>query len=122
MSDSDRYIPTHVEPCTPEEAQARRDAHASRWSGIPAATLRGLRDGSLVAVPREPTRAWRHVKRGTTYVEIGRAKLQAATGPAGEGDTLVIYRGSDGNLWAREAHEFEDGRFEPVAAAQEPPR
>ena len=26
--------------------------------GIPAATLRGLRDGSLVVVPREPTEAW----------------------------------------------------------------
>lgn len=26
-------------------------------TGIPAATLRGLRDGSLVAVPREPTKA-----------------------------------------------------------------
>lgn len=63
------------------------------------------------------TRRWRHKKRGTTYVEIGRATLQAATGPAGEGDTLVIYRGEDGQLWAREAHEFEDGRFDEVSDA-----
>lgn len=27
----------------------------AEWLGIPAATLRGLRDGSLVAVPVEPT-------------------------------------------------------------------
>ena len=57
MSDSDRYLPTQVKPCTDEEAQARRDAHASRWTGIPAATLRGLRDGSLVAVPTGIVRA-----------------------------------------------------------------
>jgi len=31
---------------------------AAELTGIPAATLAGLRDGSLVAVPREPTEAF----------------------------------------------------------------
>jgi hypothetical protein len=66
----------------------------------------------------QSTRQWRHRKRGTAYVEIGRATLQAATGPAGEGDTLVIYRGEDGRIWAREVHEFEDGRFEEASDAR----
>ena len=56
---------------------------------------------------------WRHRKRGTYYQEIGRAELQAE-GPIREGAMLVIYRGDDAKLWAREASEFEDGRFDPV--------
>ena len=55
---------------------------------------------------------WRHKKRGTTYEEIGRAELQIAAGAVFEGDTLVVYRGEDGKLWARGEREFEDGRFE----------
>ena len=56
---------------------------------------------------------WRHKKRGTTYVEVGRAVLQASN-PAllQEGTQIVIYRGTDGKLWCRSAAEFEDGRFE----------
>ena len=56
---------------------------------------------------------WRHVERGTVYEEIGRAELQAAMDLI-EGDTLVIYRGEDGKLWARQEDEFEDGRFEAL--------
>jgi hypothetical protein len=63
---------------------------------------------------RESPREWRHKKRGTTYMEVGRALLQAATGPVGEAATLVIYRDRQGRLWAREEGEFEDGRFEEV--------
>lgn len=62
-------------------------------------------------------RRWRHVKRGTVYTEIGRAELQVAKIAPDEGCTLVIYRGDDGKLWAREDSEFEDGRFEEVQPA-----
>lgn len=62
---------------------------------------------------------WRHVARGTEYevIEAG-VELQDARG-AGveEGALLTIYRGDDGNLWARRASEFGDGRFVPVAPA-----
>lgn len=59
-------------------------------------------------------RLWRHLKRGSTYVEIGRATVQASTGPIVEGDTVVMYRGTDGRVWARKESEFEDGRFEEI--------
>lgn len=75
------------------------------------AALAALAAVGMAVVPVEPTPVWVHQKRGTAYREIGRATLQAATGPAAEGDTLVIYRGDDGRLWAREVHEFQDGRF-----------
>jgi hypothetical protein len=63
------------------------------------------------------TRRWRHKKRGSTYTEVDRALLQAATGPVGEGAVLVIYRDDQGRLWARQESEFEDGRFEEVGDA-----
>jgi len=72
---------------------------------------------ALATLPALPTpdagRHWKHVKRGTTYAEIGRAELQASQDVV-EGVTLVIYRGDDGKLWARQEDEFEDGRFEEV--------
>lgn len=58
-------------------------------------------------------RRWRHVKRGTTYTEIGRAELQMSRDLV-EGAFLVIYWGDDGKLLARQEDEFEDGRFEEV--------
>lgn len=60
------------------------------------------------------TQLWKHKKRGTVYAELGRAELQIATLEVVEGSELVIYRGEDGKLWAREASEFEDGRFEKM--------
>lgn len=58
---------------------------------------------------------WRHKKRGSIYIEIGRAKLQAAdTGGMADNQPMVVYRGEDGQLWVRPEDEFEDGRFERV--------
>lgn len=62
---------------------------------------------------------YRHVKRGTVYELVGRASLQNANqAMLAEAACLVIYRGDDGNLWAREESEFNDGRFEPLATSR----
>jgi hypothetical protein len=70
------------------------------------------------------SRRWRHVKRGTTYEEVGRGALQTATMDVVDGSCVVIYRGDDGRFWVREEAEFEDGRFEAeherIVAGKEP--
>lgn len=58
----------------------------AEWLGIPAATLRGLRDGSLVAVPAEPTQEmWdagrAQLSAGEGVLAIWRAMLAAAQEP-----------------------------------------
>ncbi len=64
---------------------------------------------------RTPTH--RHKKRGTEYTVIGEGKMQADYWQDGYGNPIdmapvIIYRGTDGDLWARPKEEFEDGRFE----------
>ncbi len=62
---------------------------------------------------------WRHKKRGSIYIEIGRAKLQASdTGGMSDNQPMVVYRGEDGQLWVRPEDEFNDGRFELVHDGQ----
>jgi hypothetical protein len=73
-------------------------------------------------VPQEPKYRWRHKKRGTTYIEIGRGNLQIATDPVEEDDRVVIYQSeADGRLWVRGEAEFGDGRFEALAAQADTP-
>jgi hypothetical protein len=61
------------------------------------------------------SRRRRHKKRGTEYVEIGRAVLQNSHDMhLHDDDILVVYQGDEGRLFARPADEFEDGRFELV--------
>lgn len=80
---------------------------------------RAVLDAAHTALDRqEVAPRYRHKKRGTIYVEIGRAKLQAAD-PGGFSDDfpMVVYRSeADGSLWVRPEDEFDDGRFEPVIA------
>lgn len=58
---------------------------------------------------------WLHLKRGTVYEVIGYAELQNGNVKGlREGAELVVYRGEDGKLWARECSEFHDGRFVPL--------
>lgn len=64
----------------------------ARWLEIPAATLAGLRDGTLVAVPREPTDAMKQA-----------------------GDNALC-------LWVAPAMHADDAYRAMLAAAQEPPR
>jgi hypothetical protein len=67
----------------------------------------------------------RHLKCGSTYDVLGEAEVQLSNaGPAeferiAEGDKLVVYRAhADGKLWLRFPVEFNDGRFETLAADQ----
>lgn len=57
---------------------------------------------------------WQHVKRGTSYEVLGLGELQMQADVV-DGSSLVIYRGEDDRLWAREEGEFLDGRFVKVA-------
>jgi hypothetical protein len=61
------------------------------------------------ALPR-----WRHVKRGSVYVEVGIAQLQLGASPLADYESMVVYRGSDRQLWVRPEVDFRDGRFELV--------
>lgn len=89
-----------------------RDMMRARDEGtFPVRYFFECREGT--ALDAKPHRHYRHVKRGTTYAVIGYAELQAAQ-PAPEGAELAVYVGEDGKLWAREAAEFHDGRFEHV--------
>jgi hypothetical protein len=60
-----------------------------------------------------PGSKWRHKRRGTSYEVVGMAELQMTTDLV-DGSELVVYRGDDGKLWAREYGEFTDGRFECI--------
>lgn len=71
----------------------------------------------------------RHKKRGTEYVLVGYGRMQAADlyhygGDGGylraDDEEVAIYRGvADGKLWVRPREEFEDGRFEEIADADD---
>lgn len=60
---------------------------------------------------------WRHVKRGTSYTEIGRGELQCS-GYFSDGSAMVLYRGDDGKFWCRPVAQFDDGLFEPLLSAK----
>lgn len=57
---------------------------------------------------------FQHLKRGTEYEVLGLAELQMACDVV-DGSALVVYRGDDGRIWAREEGEFLDGRFVRLA-------
>ncbi|GAC1508456.1 MAG: hypothetical protein NVS1B6_15840 [Steroidobacteraceae bacterium] len=58
---------------------------------------------------------WRHVKRGTAYVEIGTGCLQTADSEKLDDQQVVIYQAeTGGQIWVRPTYEFMDGRFERV--------
>lgn len=60
----------------------------------------------------------RHVGRGTVYTVVGEATLQT-TIELYDYEPLVIYRGEDGQLWARPTSEFNDGRFEALTTQED---
>jgi hypothetical protein len=78
---------------------------------MPIDTLNFL-DEIMEGEMEDITELWRHKKRGTVYEVVGLAELQSSTGRPEDGSFLVLYKGEDGKLWAREQSEFQDGRFE----------
>ena len=87
-------------------------AHEAALDADPAVVL--MRE--VLRLRGEPVERVRHRKRGSTYAVVGTAGLQSSSGAIGEGEHLVVYRGEDGDLWARPEREFRDGRFETIAA------
>lgn len=65
--------------------------------------------------PEGEGKRYRHVKRGTIYTVIGEGKLQCSANPLLDDQPIVVYRGEDGQLWARGVDEFHDGRFVPAS-------
>lgn len=58
---------------------------------------------------------WRHLKRGTVYVEIARGCLQTSRDEYLDQQQVVIYQAETGGaLYVRPTYEFMDGRFERV--------
>ena len=76
----------------------------------------------LDEVDEPPSHAgWRHKKRGTTYDATHDYELQTSR-PLVEGDVVRGYICREtGKPWARPVDEFQDGRFERIPAAPEPP-
>lgn len=71
---------------------------------------------AALTAPAPGGERWRHKKRGTTYTIVGKGELQMSEELV-DGAPLVIYRGENGQLWARAEFEFYDGRFERVPAS-----
>jgi hypothetical protein len=57
---------------------------------------------------------FRH-RKGGSYELLGYAYLQTDT-PLKDYDHVAVYRSDESGLWVRPVSEFEDGRFELVAA------
>lgn len=104
-------------------AAAQADYAARILSAIDTSPVPALTDEAVERVTH------RHKKRGSEYVLIGIGKMQASDwfdlGPPPEDDQdscvdmreVAIYRGvEDGSLWVRPREDFEDGRFEVLAA------
>jgi hypothetical protein len=94
------------------------DKHPEWQGGNSFAEDEARRAADRIAALSAEAEGWRHVKRGTVYEVLGRAIVQDAYGVGVcEDAQVVIYRGEDGKIWAREEVEFRDGRFEPLPAA-----
>lgn len=52
---------------------------------------------------------WRHKKTGNVYVIIGTCRLEATNATA-----YLYTSSSNGVVWARDADEFLDGRYENI--------
>lgn len=55
-----------------------------------------------------------HVKSGTPYIVWFRDAIDATNSRTGT--KVVVYAGTDGQVYVRDADEFNDGRFQPCWA------
>ena len=92
--------------------RTRYEGQEPRDDELMIAEITRLRTREGAPLPR-----WRHIKRRTEYIEIGRGKAQVA-GRILDDEGVVIYRGDDGSLWVRPIEEFEDGRFAKIEATE----
>lgn len=112
----------------PSEAEVEAAAQSEMLRSTFDAAIKAR---ALAHPPGQPLPRYRHKKRGTEYEMLGIGVMQAegwydgavykAPGghPSVDMRPVAIYRAlEDGSLWARPREEFEDGRFEPVAALQ----
>lgn len=98
-----------------EHSWTELDREAVTFAADEIATLRALlsKRSSLLELLFPTTH--RHIKRGTSYAEVGRGTLQTAH-LLDDGAPLVCYFGiDDGRIWFRPPSEFDDAaRFEAI--------
>lgn len=82
------------------------------FNARPLHEVRTLEDKPLVDWGRD--RLWKHTKSQGVYERIGLARLQTDT-PLVDMDAVIVYEGTNGQLWVRPAAEFGE-RFEAVKA------
>lgn len=91
-------------------AALERSHHVSDRELFEAAD--GLR-AALAHQAEQQGELWCHVRSGGVYERLGTGLIQSEE-PLRDMEAVVIYRGADGNLWARREDEFNDGRFVPI--------
>jgi hypothetical protein len=120
MSQDNRWKLVPVEPTQAMidnafDLETREERRRGIWAMmLAAAPLAPLADAATTETAAggevDAGQHWQHVKRGTVYEIVGSASLQMSADLV-DGSDLVVYRGEDGKLWAREEGEFTDGRF-----------
>lgn len=95
------------------------NAHLTNKRRREAAYAQGFEAGRAASAAPSGEERYRHLKRGSVYTVITRGRLQV------DGDldneTVVIYRGEDGQTWVRPEYEFNDGRFELLSTRSNGP-
>lgn len=119
----------HAPYCSALASLPKTDPERQRWRDREAILDKKIRHPEAPRTDPEPEKTdqprWLHKKRGTTYVQVGLARLQTEFPSLHLDDmtVMMVYRSeSDGLLWVRSEAEFRDGRFaalQPASATDE---